>query len=117
MMDSWLHPCRLFRLVATQAALVPFLFVSVPAAALSPLPAEPDLPPPPRGSIAQPSRMAPAPAPQHRGGAVAATSLQVYGGDPASHLLFTRLSVADGLSHSDVRAIVQDRQGFMWFGT
>ena len=32
-------------------------------------------------------------------------------------LRFTHLSVADGLSHSDVRAIVQDRQGFMWFGT
>ena len=30
---------------------------------------------------------------------------------------FTHLSVADGLSHSDVRAIVQDRQGFLWFGT
>ena len=30
---------------------------------------------------------------------------------------FTHLSVADGLSQSDVRAIVQDRQGFMWFGT
>ncbi|HKN19763.1 MAG TPA: two-component regulator propeller domain-containing protein, partial [Terracidiphilus sp.] len=25
--------------------------------------------------------------------------------------------MADGLSQSDVRAIVQDRQGFMWFGT
>ena len=34
-----------------------------------------------------------------------------------SQLRFTHLSVADGLSHSDVRAIVQDRQGFMWFGT
>ena len=32
-------------------------------------------------------------------------------------LSFTHLSVADGLSHADVRAIVQDRQGFMWFGT
>ena len=30
---------------------------------------------------------------------------------------FAHLSVADGLSQSDVRAIVQDRQGFMWFGT
>ena len=30
---------------------------------------------------------------------------------------FTHLSAADGLSQSDVRAIVQDRQGFMWFGT
>jgi ligand-binding sensor domain-containing protein len=34
-----------------------------------------------------------------------------------SKLNFTHLSVADGLSQSDVRAIVQDRQGFMWFGT
>jgi len=32
-------------------------------------------------------------------------------------LSFTHLSVADGLSHSDVRAIAQDGQGFMWFGT
>ena len=32
-------------------------------------------------------------------------------------LQFTHLSVADGLSHSDVRAIVQDQQGFVWFGT
>ena len=30
---------------------------------------------------------------------------------------FTHLSVADGLSHADVRAIAQDHQGFMWFGT
>jgi len=36
---------------------------------------------------------------------------------PASLYQFTHLSVADGLSQSDVRAIVQDRQGFMWFGT
>ena len=32
-------------------------------------------------------------------------------------LSFTHLSVADGLSQADVRAIAQDRQGFMWFGT
>ena len=32
-------------------------------------------------------------------------------------LSFTHLSAADGLSNADVRAIVQDRQGFMWFGT
>ena len=32
-------------------------------------------------------------------------------------LSFTHLSVEDGLSHADVRAIVQDQQGFMWFGT
>jgi len=34
-----------------------------------------------------------------------------------TNLRFTHLSVADGLSNADVRAIVQDRQGFMWFGT
>ena len=32
-------------------------------------------------------------------------------------LRFAHLSVADGLSHPDVRAIAQDGQGFMWFGT
>jgi len=37
-------------------------------------------------------------------------------GSPAK-LSFTHLSVMDGLSNADVRAIVQDRQGFMWFGT
>ena len=38
---------------------------------------------------------------------------------PASlaNVRFSHLSVADGLSNADVRAIVQDRQGFMWFGT
>ena len=30
---------------------------------------------------------------------------------------FDRLSIADGLSQSSVNAIVQDSQGFMWFGT
>lgn len=30
---------------------------------------------------------------------------------------FERLSRKQGLSHSTVRAIVQDQQGFMWFGT
>ena len=34
-----------------------------------------------------------------------------------ANLRFTHLSVADGLSHADVRAIAQDHQGFMWFGT
>ena len=32
-------------------------------------------------------------------------------------LSFAHLSVADGLTHADVRAIAQDKQGFMWFGT
>jgi len=32
-------------------------------------------------------------------------------------LRFTNLSVADGLSNPDVRAIAQDRQGFIWLGT
>ena len=30
---------------------------------------------------------------------------------------FRHFSVTDGLSHSQVNAIVQDRQGFLWFGT
>ncbi len=32
-------------------------------------------------------------------------------------LQFENLTVEDGLSHPNVRAIVQDRFGFMWFGT
>jgi ligand-binding sensor domain-containing protein len=35
----------------------------------------------------------------------------------APHLRFDRLSAADGLSFSHTTAILQDRQGFMWFGT
>lgn len=30
---------------------------------------------------------------------------------------FKHLTVSDGISHSQVNAIVQDNQGFMWFGT
>ena len=32
-------------------------------------------------------------------------------------LRFTHLGLAEGLSHADVRSIVRDQQGFMWFGT
>ncbi len=32
-------------------------------------------------------------------------------------LHFTTLGTADGLPHSQVRALIQDRQGFMWFAT
>jgi ligand-binding sensor domain-containing protein len=44
----------------------------------------------------------------------------IFGGSvfaQTTKLRFTHLSVADGLSDADVRAIAQDRQGFMWFGT
>ncbi len=33
------------------------------------------------------------------------------------HYYFKNLSVQDGLSHNTVNVILQDRQGFMWFGT
>ena len=45
------------------------------------------------------------------------TDRTLLGQTPPAKLTFTHLSVADGLSHADVRAIAQDRQGFMWFGT
>lgn len=32
-------------------------------------------------------------------------------------VFFNRISVNEGLSHSDVNAIMQDKDGFMWFGT
>jgi ligand-binding sensor domain-containing protein len=35
----------------------------------------------------------------------------------AEDIQFENLSVEHGLSHPNVRAIVQDRNGFMWFGT
>lgn len=35
----------------------------------------------------------------------------------SASIRFTTLSVEDGLSQSTVRAILQDNQGFMWFGT
>jgi ligand-binding sensor domain-containing protein/signal transduction histidine kinase len=37
--------------------------------------------------------------------------------DPASHIRFETLSVEQGLSQSTVRAILQDREGLIWFGT
>jgi len=36
---------------------------------------------------------------------------------PVQNLNFERLSVEDGLSHSTVNCILQDRKGFLWFGT
>jgi signal transduction histidine kinase/ligand-binding sensor domain-containing protein len=36
---------------------------------------------------------------------------------PAKDLKFTHLTTNDGLSQGDVTAILQDRRGFMWFGT
>ena len=34
-----------------------------------------------------------------------------------NNLFFENISVNDGLSHSDVNAVVQDKEGFIWFGT
>jgi ligand-binding sensor domain-containing protein/serine phosphatase RsbU (regulator of sigma subunit) len=34
-----------------------------------------------------------------------------------SHIIFNHLTINDGLSQSSVTCILQDRQGFMWFGT
>jgi len=42
---------------------------------------------------------------------------RVYRFDPASHPRFERVSIEQGLSQSTVQAIVQDRRGFLWFGT
>ncbi|MDE6684243.1 MAG: hypothetical protein K2J94_03580, partial [Duncaniella sp.] len=35
----------------------------------------------------------------------------------AENYYFENIGIADGLSHSTVNAIIQDRKGFMWFGT
>ncbi len=48
-------------------------------------------------------------------------SSQLLGSSPApvasQHLTFRRLTLEDGLSQSSIYCIVQDGQGFMWFGT
>ena len=36
---------------------------------------------------------------------------------PASPVRFERFSLEDGLSQNSVLAMLQDRQGFLWFGT
>jgi ligand-binding sensor domain-containing protein len=52
--------------------------------------------------------------------ATIATTDRAYaqGGDgPPLDLKFTHLTTDDGLSQNNIFAIVQDRQGFMWFAT
>ena len=49
---------------------------------------------------------------------LAATSQsQASSQPPGRHIHFGRIGLDDGLSQSSVMAIVQDRQGFLWFGT
>ena len=38
-------------------------------------------------------------------------------GSTPTEMMFTRLGAGEGLAQGAVRAIAQDRQGFMWFGT
>jgi signal transduction histidine kinase/ligand-binding sensor domain-containing protein len=48
---------------------------------------------------------------------VAATVVQLPVVDGDNHLIFKRISTAEGLSQTRVAQIVQDDLGFMWFGT
>ena len=47
----------------------------------------------------------------------AAVSMSSVSHVQAPVLRFDHLSVEDGLSHTSVYAVLQDRLGFMWFGT
>ncbi len=38
-------------------------------------------------------------------------------GQEGSNIRFDRLTIDDGLSQNTIFAILQDQQGFMWFGT
>jgi len=40
---------------------------------------------------------------------------QVYGQEKS--VKFSSLTITDGLSQSDIKCILKDRQGFMWFST
>jgi ligand-binding sensor domain-containing protein/signal transduction histidine kinase len=53
----------------------------------------------------------------HRGLLLAAALAAAAGRPQTAATGFRRLTVGQGLSQSWVRAIVQDRRGFMWFGT
>src|SRR3954467_6673476 len=53
-------------------------------------------------------------------GAIVVAALIAVGPAPAAaqeRVAFRHLTIADGLSQNAVSAIVQDRRGFMWFGT
>jgi signal transduction histidine kinase/ligand-binding sensor domain-containing protein len=50
-------------------------------------------------------------------GLSAAASLETQAFPPSSGIRFDRITAEDGLSHDTVTSILQDRRGFMWFGT
>ena len=47
----------------------------------------------------------------------ALAALPAAGSRLEKNLRFQRISVGDGLSQAAVNVILQDRRGFMWFGT
>jgi signal transduction histidine kinase/ligand-binding sensor domain-containing protein/CheY-like chemotaxis protein/HPt (histidine-containing phosphotransfer) domain-containing protein len=51
------------------------------------------------------------------GGAVLLLAAAVAAAAPAPPLYLTNLTTADGLPEGTVRSVLQDSQGFMWFGT
>ena len=51
------------------------------------------------------------------GGPSAAASLRTQTLPTSPGIHFGRITTQDGLSHNTVTSILQDRQGFMWFGT
>jgi ligand-binding sensor domain-containing protein/serine phosphatase RsbU (regulator of sigma subunit) len=44
-------------------------------------------------------------------------ALSVFNARAQNHIIFHHLTVDDGLSQSSVNCILQDKKGFMWFGT
>jgi signal transduction histidine kinase/ligand-binding sensor domain-containing protein/DNA-binding NarL/FixJ family response regulator len=114
-MTWWLLLHRLFRV-----SIAPVMLVSLPLG-MPPMPVHGSL----LGGPGNPAARAPAgkseipvglTSPQITGSR-AEKPAQAPGPHASPSLRFTNLSVADGLSNSDVRAIAQDPQGFMWFGT
>jgi ligand-binding sensor domain-containing protein/signal transduction histidine kinase len=47
----------------------------------------------------------------------AALSAQPFFEGPGEHIKFERLTVEQGLSQNTIQCLLQDRQGFLWFGT
>ncbi len=44
-------------------------------------------------------------------------AMPAVGSQPDKNVRFQRISLGDGLSQAEVNTIMQDRRGFMWFGT
>jgi signal transduction histidine kinase/ligand-binding sensor domain-containing protein/DNA-binding NarL/FixJ family response regulator len=114
MMTLWFFLHKLFNVSVAPVMLVVFPFVSL-SIPVQTLPWGSGVPV--HHSYEKPSGVLAGSALPQLAGTRERIPAQAQGSAASPNFQFTHLTVADGLSNSDVRAITQDRQGFMWFGT